>query len=126
MPACTMIRRLMTRALRTTKTRPIRNARGSLGQPIEALEDRTVPAYLFVDFGDNFPAGTLTTTTGALRDVANDAVAGNRILGPELIDSTMATTPVFNGRSLSTSSASRLAPRPARKCWPMSRGPTRG
>ena len=97
MPACTMIRRLMTRALRTTKTRPIRNARGSLGQPIEALEDRTVPAYLFVDFGDNFPAGTLTTTTGALRDVANDAVAGNRILGPELIDSTMATTPVFNG-----------------------------
>ena len=59
------------------------------------LEDRTVPAYLFVDFGDNFPSGTLSTTQGALRDVANAPADGDRILGVELRDA-------FGGFSAST------------------------
>jgi Ca2+-binding RTX toxin-like protein len=54
---------------------------------LEQLEDRTLLTYLFVDFGDNFPAGTLTTTQGAFRDVANDATPANRILGTTLLDS---------------------------------------
>ncbi len=54
----------------------------------ESLEDRVLlAAFLFVDYGDNFPAGTLTTTQGAFRDVANDAVPANRILGTTLVDS---------------------------------------
>jgi len=53
---------------------------------IEQLEDRIVLAYMFVEFGDNFPLGTLSTTQGAFRDVANDSVPGNRILGTQLVD----------------------------------------
>lgn len=53
----------------------------------EKLEDRNLlAANLFVDFGDNFPAGTLTTTQGAFRDVANDPMPNNRILGTQLND----------------------------------------
>lgn len=43
-------------------------------------------AYLFVDFGDNFPGGTLATTQGAFRDVAGDPNPNNRVLGTELLD----------------------------------------
>jgi hypothetical protein len=54
---------------------------------LERLEDRRVlAAVLFVDFGDNFPSGTLTTTQGAFRDVADDATPANRILGTTLVD----------------------------------------
>jgi hypothetical protein len=53
----------------------------------QELEERIVFAYLFVEFGDNFPAGTLATTQGEFRDVANDPVPGNRILGTQLVDS---------------------------------------
>src|SRR5262245_27464604 len=55
---------------------------------LEPLEDRLVPAYLFVDFGDRFPSGTLTTTQGGLRDVANSPTPADRILGTSLLDST--------------------------------------
>jgi hypothetical protein len=51
------------------------------------LEQRQVlHALLFVDFGDNFPGGTLATTQGGLRDVADDATPNNRVLGPTLND----------------------------------------
>lgn len=51
----------------------------------EELEIRQVmTAYLFIDYGDNFPGGTLSTTQGAFRDVANDPVGANRILGTPL------------------------------------------
>ena len=53
---------------------------------LEQLEDRTLLTYLFVDFGDNFAGGTLTTTQGAFRDVADDPTAANRILGTTLLD----------------------------------------
>ncbi len=64
---------------------------------VEELEDRRVLAYMFVDFGDMFPSGTLSTTQGAFRDVANDAVPGNRVLGTQLVDNVnafSATTPL--------------------------------
>src|SRR5262245_31866917 len=60
---------------------------------LEPLEDRLVPARLFVDFGDDFPGGTLTTTQGALRDVANSPTPADRILGPTVADSTGGFTP---------------------------------
>lgn len=62
---------------------------GSLKTAVmESLEDRTLlAAYLFVDFGDNFAEGTLTTTQGAFRDVAGDPTPANRILGTTLVDS---------------------------------------
>ncbi|HET6574233.1 MAG TPA: hypothetical protein VFG68_11555, partial [Fimbriiglobus sp.] len=53
---------------------------------MELLEDRIVPSYLFVDFGDRFPGSTLTTTQGAFRDVATDPVGANRILGTTVLD----------------------------------------
>ena len=58
--------------------------------PAETLEERTLlAACLFVDWGDNFPAGTLTTTLGGLRDVADDPVDNTQdILGPQLEDAT--------------------------------------
>jgi hypothetical protein len=43
-------------------------------------------AYLFVDFGDNFPSGVLATTQGGFRDVAGDPNPNNRVLGTELLD----------------------------------------
>ena len=64
-----------------------RRAKPRTCQPrVETLEDRTVPAYLFVDFGDNFPSGTLATTQGAFQDVAGDPTPANRILGTTLND----------------------------------------
>ena len=60
---------------------------GTIGRA-EHLEVRALlTANLFVDFGDNFTAGVLATTQGAFRDVANDPIPGNRILGPQLEDS---------------------------------------
>lgn len=57
-------------------------------QPYQILEERQLlAANLFVDFGDNFPGGTLVTTQGALRDVANAPADGDRILGVTLRDS---------------------------------------
>ncbi len=56
----------------------------------QELEERVVFAYLFVEFGDNFPGGTLSTTQGEFRDVANDPVPGNRILGTQLLDNVSA------------------------------------
>src|SRR5262245_33357103 len=69
---------------------------------LEQLEDRVVPtAYVFVEFGDNFPAvdpatGTrvLPTTVGALRDVAPAQRIGPAVLpntaiqGPQLTNAT--------------------------------------
>lgn len=53
---------------------PCKRKRHGRAKPsLEALEDRVVPtAYVFVDFGDNFPGANhvLTTTVGAVRDVA--------------------------------------------------------
>ncbi|MDP7020419.1 MAG: hypothetical protein QGG36_31765, partial [Pirellulaceae bacterium] len=54
---------------------------------MESLEDRIVlTANLFVDYGDNFPSGTLTTTQGAFRDVADHANGPDKILGTTLVD----------------------------------------
>ncbi|MEI7699500.1 MAG: reprolysin-like metallopeptidase, partial [Planctomycetia bacterium] len=53
----------------------------------ERLEERALlTANLFVDFGDNFPGGTLVTTEGAFRDIAVAGGPDNAILGPELTD----------------------------------------
>lgn len=52
---------------------------------MESLEDRRLlAANLFIDYGDNFPGGTLTTTTGAFRDIANATNGGDRILGTSM------------------------------------------
>src|SRR5215217_7661909 len=64
---------------------------------LEDLEERVVPAYVFVDFGDNFPLNganrILTTTVGAVRDVAvaqrdnnNNPIPNTVIPGPQLTD----------------------------------------
>lgn len=56
--------------------------------PYQILEDRhLLAANLFVDFGDNFPGGTLVTTQGGLRDIANAPAPNDRILGVNLRDS---------------------------------------
>jgi len=81
------------RALGTpSKQTPVNRRRLEL----EPLEDRVVPtAYVFVDFGDNFSivgnSRVLTTTVGAIRDVAPDLRAGDNsripntvIPGPQL------------------------------------------
>src|SRR5690348_14044869 len=61
--------------------------RGASRAVTERMEQRVLlHATLFVDFGDNFPGGTLATTQGALRDVANDPTPSNRILGTTLLD----------------------------------------
>jgi hypothetical protein len=82
----------------TPKTAAKRRPRARCRPHLEALEDRVVPtAYVFVDFGDNFPvSGTnrvLTTTVGAVRDVAttqldnnNNPIANTVIQGPQLTD----------------------------------------
>jgi len=82
------------RALRTPSKRTVVRKRRRL--ELEPLEDRVVPtAYVFVDFGDNFsimgPDRVLTTTVGAIRDVAPDLRDGNNsripntvIPGPQL------------------------------------------
>ncbi len=52
---------------------------------MESLEERIVlAANLFIEYGDNFPGGTLSTTQGAFRDVANHANGPDRILGTPL------------------------------------------
>ncbi|MGV2333441.1 MAG UNVERIFIED_CONTAM: hypothetical protein LVR18_04690 [Planctomycetaceae bacterium] len=63
-----------------------KNRRTSRAIPAEALEERALlAACLFVDWGDNFPGGTLSTTLGGLRDVADDPIDNSQdILGPEL------------------------------------------
>ncbi|GIW98626.1 MAG: hypothetical protein KatS3mg111_1959 [Pirellulaceae bacterium] len=54
---------------------------------VEGLEQRLpLTAYLFVDYGDNFPAGVLSTTQGAFRDVADSPNPGDKILGTQLLD----------------------------------------
>lgn len=54
---------------------------------VEKLEDRlNLAAFLFIDYGDNFPSGTLTTTTGDFRDVANAPAGADRILGTSMLD----------------------------------------
>lgn len=64
---------------------PTRQRRPGIPAAVDVLESRALlSANLFIDFGDNFAGGTLTTTEGAFRDVANDAVPNNRILGTEL------------------------------------------
>lgn len=55
---------------------------------LESLEDRMVlTSYLFIEYGDNFPSGTLSTTQGDFRDVADSAVPAEKILGTPLADS---------------------------------------
>lgn len=69
-----------------------RNSRGRFQSdlahsPYQILEDRhLLAANLFVDFGDNFPGGTLVTTQGGLRDIANAPAPNDRILGVDLRD----------------------------------------
>lgn len=41
-------------------------------------------ANLFIDYGDNFPGGTLMTTQGAFRDIAGTSGGHNPILGTQL------------------------------------------
>jgi hypothetical protein len=55
-----------------TKAKTIRSRKPTCTRPrLEALEARDLPtAFVFVDFGDNFPGNVLTTTVGAVRDVA--------------------------------------------------------
>ncbi|MCA9118853.1 MAG: hypothetical protein KDB11_01650, partial [Planctomycetales bacterium] len=56
---------------------------------MEALELRLLlTANLFIDYGDNFPGGILSTTQGAFRDIANTSGGDNPILGVELGDTT--------------------------------------
>ncbi|MCA9222011.1 MAG: hypothetical protein KDA71_16900, partial [Planctomycetales bacterium] len=53
---------------------------------MEPLENRLLlTANLFIDYGDNFPGGILSTTQGAFRDVAGTSGAHNPILGTELV-----------------------------------------
>src|SRR5262249_38941679 len=100
---------------RFSANKPVKTKRHVRAKPsFEALEDRVVPtAYVFVDFGDNFPGAThvLTTTVGAVRDVATAQLdsSGNPIpftvvQGPQLTnasgsnypDSTAVTLTNFN------------------------------
>ncbi|MBX3417990.1 MAG: hypothetical protein KF851_10335 [Pirellulaceae bacterium] len=47
------------------------------------LEDRSLlAAFLFVDFGDNFPGGALNTTTGAFNLIAGAVNPNDQIWGP--------------------------------------------
>ena len=61
-------------------------ARGTRMQLIQ-LEDRVVPAYLFLDYGDNFINGQFNTTAGMLRDVDDQPGTDNDIYGPDSLDS---------------------------------------
>ncbi|MFM7057305.1 MAG: reprolysin-like metallopeptidase, partial [Planctomycetota bacterium] len=83
-----LLRSLRTLTPRTQfLSRPLRKKvrRGMHSIPAESLENRVLlAATLFVDWGDNFPGGTLSTTLGGLRDVYNDADDTQDILGPEL------------------------------------------
>ena len=75
------------RRARRTGTRRSSFTCRDLSIGVERAECRILlTANLFIDYGDNFPGGILSTTQGALRDVANDAVPGNRILGVSLGD----------------------------------------
>ncbi|MFM8475698.1 MAG: beta strand repeat-containing protein, partial [Planctomycetaceae bacterium] len=85
--------RNLLQSLRKLSTRPqffrkplrkkIRRAAQSI--PAESLEDRALlAACLFVDWGDNFPGGTLSTTLAGLRDVYDNADDTQDILGPQL------------------------------------------
>ncbi len=62
MPANSLIRRLLTKALRIRKVAPIRKTVGGLGRRIETLEDRSTPASL-IPLGNDFlaapPPGTV-------------------------------------------------------------------
>ncbi len=79
---------------RVAARRPHSSKRSSYRPVLECLEERTLlTAYVFVDFGDNFPGGTsrvLTTTVGAIRDVAaaqrdnNNPIPNTVIQGPQL------------------------------------------
>lgn len=85
------MRRKHRRSFRFARSKKVETAaqRNKLSMSgFELLENRSLlAANLFVDWGDNFPRGTLTTTQGAFRDVADDPVDGNRILGTTLVDS---------------------------------------
>src|SRR5262249_31597788 len=72
---------------------------------LEALEERVVPAYVFVDFGDNFPGANhvLMTTVGAVRDVAvaqrdnnNNPIPNTVIQGPQRTNSLPPLLPGIN------------------------------
>ena len=65
---------------------PVSAAANRTRMQLVQLEDRDVPAYLFVDFGDNFLNGVLNTTQGGLRDVANGPTDGEIILGSQITD----------------------------------------
>ncbi len=87
-----MFKTLFHKAQRTLSRRQRRVQKSLARKPhftgLEPLEDRVMlSAVLFVDFGDNFPSGTLTTTQGAFRDVADDADNTKDILGSTLLDS---------------------------------------
>ncbi|WP_422932153.1 beta strand repeat-containing protein [Singulisphaera sp. PoT] len=77
---------------RLTGLRRVRSTRISIaarlgrrwGGGAESLEERRLLAYLFVDFGDNFTGGTLTTTEGGLRDISGNP--SNPVLGISLGD----------------------------------------
>lgn len=66
------------------RTAAFRQVRRLMHEPLESRQ--LLSATLFVDFGDNFPSGTLSTTQGAFRDVADDPNPGDKILGTELVD----------------------------------------
>lgn len=64
-----------------------RQTRRRLQELVEPLEGRVAPAaILFIDYGDRFTGGTLATTQGGFRDVADDAVPANKVLGTTLTD----------------------------------------
>src|SRR5262245_4587759 len=90
-------RRLTSHRSRLSANKPVKAKKHGRAKPsLEALEDRVVPtAYVFVDFGDNFPGANhvLTTTVGAVRDVATAQLdsSGNPlpftvVQGPQLTD----------------------------------------
>gem|GEM_PF-5420810 len=52
---------------------------------LEQMESRMLlAANLFIDYGDNFPSGVLSTTQGAFRDVADAPSGPDKILGSTL------------------------------------------
>jgi fibronectin-binding autotransporter adhesin len=56
------------------------------------LEDRCTPAFLFVDFGDRFPAGGLTDTLGNLQNLKSGS--NPAVNGPDLTFLGNASTPI--------------------------------
>ncbi len=85
MSVTNLFRRLMTIALRTRKTAPIRKTSSGLGRRIEELEDRTTPAYAYPDYiidnAGSSPAGSPTPPGSAFTPAELDQAYGvNQIM----------------------------------------------